>query len=480
MLSSSLLEILRTFKPDEVKRFGDMVSSPYFNKKAALIKLYDYIKAYAPDFNNECLNRETVYRALFPGKEYNYGTMKNLIYDMQKLAEKFLEMQNYEKKEFDGAYNLVNEFLKRRLDSLFEKNAKILSDSLEKLPVNESYYYRKYILGVDRRIFMLTNSNTFEKIDPIKNLNEDLSAYFLINLFQSNASSVIIESHYNTVSEKAFIEKLIELFSERDVSKNELVQLTYNMYLLALDINNTEAYYKLKELFIKYLSRLSPEEKYGYFVTLFNHTGYMMQENKMDFVKEEFIFFKDLLDKRILKDCGGYLHQNVYVSVIYMAARTEDYEWAEAFAKRYNSDLTPEIRKNYLEWAYFDINFARKDFKQALKSLAKIKPLNPIEKPILKMQEIVVHYELGNFDTLDSIIDSSKHFITNDSALSDAEIKRFEKFIKIISRLALLNGKPDLNGASGELPSLKKLTNEEPTPFKAWLINKIERLEGAG
>jgi hypothetical protein len=478
MLNSSLLEILRAFKPGEVKRFGDMVSSPYFNKKAALIKLYDYIKAYAPEFKSEMLNREAIYKALFPGKEYNYGTMKNLIYDMQKLAEKFLEMQNYERKKFDGGYNLVNELLRRRLDSLFEKNAKALGEELDKLTVNEHYYYRKYILGIDRRIYLLTDSNLFERIDPIKNLNEDLSAYFLINLFQSNASSVIIESHYNTVSEKAFIERLIEAFKDRDVHKNELVQMAYNMYLLALDIENINAYYALKELLIKNMPRLSPEERYGYFVTLFNHAGYRLGNAEMDFVEEEFLFFKQLVDNGILKDCGGYLHQNVYISMVYMAARTRNYEWAETFARKHSPDLTPSIQKNYLEWAYFDINFVRKDFKQALKSLVKIKPLNPIEKPILKMQEIVVHYELGNFDTLDSIIDSSKHFITNDSSLSDAEITKFEKFIKIVSRLALLNGKPDLNGASGELPSLKKLTNEDHTPFKAWLISKIEHLEG--
>ncbi|HMS65746.1 MAG TPA: hypothetical protein PKD83_10905 [Ignavibacteria bacterium] len=90
MLNTSLLEILRTFDKAELKRFEDFVQSPYFNKKTIIIKLFKNLKKYAPDFKKDNLKREIVWKSLYPEKEFNYGVMKNLIYDLTQLVERFL------------------------------------------------------------------------------------------------------------------------------------------------------------------------------------------------------------------------------------------------------------------------------------------------------------------------------------------------------------------------------------------------------
>ena len=61
MLKSSLLEILRTFSKEELKKFEDFVRSPYFNKKEKLVKLFLAIKKYAPEFADANLDKEKVW-----------------------------------------------------------------------------------------------------------------------------------------------------------------------------------------------------------------------------------------------------------------------------------------------------------------------------------------------------------------------------------------------------------------------------------
>ena len=39
------------------------------------------------------LDKEELWKKLFPKKEYNYGIIKNIIYDITKLAERFLETE---------------------------------------------------------------------------------------------------------------------------------------------------------------------------------------------------------------------------------------------------------------------------------------------------------------------------------------------------------------------------------------------------
>ncbi|MBK6878072.1 MAG: hypothetical protein IPG99_16910 [Ignavibacteria bacterium] len=72
-----------------MKSFADYVDSPFFNKKSSITKFFKSITVFYPDFNDESLGREILWKSLYPAKPYNYGVMKNLIHDLTKLAEDF-------------------------------------------------------------------------------------------------------------------------------------------------------------------------------------------------------------------------------------------------------------------------------------------------------------------------------------------------------------------------------------------------------
>src|SRR5258706_12075729 len=118
MLKSSLFEIIRTFSKEDLIKFDDFVKSPYHNRNSNVVKLFMAIKKFAPDFKDPKLSKEEVWKKIFPAKEYNYGIMKNLIHDLNKLSLKFLQLQNYLAKEFDSDINLLEQFKLRGLKSL--------------------------------------------------------------------------------------------------------------------------------------------------------------------------------------------------------------------------------------------------------------------------------------------------------------------------------------------------------------------------
>ena len=80
MQKTSFIEILRTFDKAELKRFESFISSPYFNTKSSVVEIFKIVKKYAPDYDNNNLNKEEIWKKMFPGKEYNYGFFKNIIY----------------------------------------------------------------------------------------------------------------------------------------------------------------------------------------------------------------------------------------------------------------------------------------------------------------------------------------------------------------------------------------------------------------
>jgi hypothetical protein len=52
MEKSKVIDIFRTFSPDELKRFRDFVHSPFHNKNKNVIRLFEILKKYYPDFES--------------------------------------------------------------------------------------------------------------------------------------------------------------------------------------------------------------------------------------------------------------------------------------------------------------------------------------------------------------------------------------------------------------------------------------------
>ncbi|MEZ4821112.1 MAG: hypothetical protein R2942_01405 [Ignavibacteria bacterium] len=49
------------------------------------------------------------------GKEYNYGLFKNIIYDITKLTERFLEVENFNSDEIERMKHLLRKLTDKNL-----------------------------------------------------------------------------------------------------------------------------------------------------------------------------------------------------------------------------------------------------------------------------------------------------------------------------------------------------------------------------
>src|ERR1051326_3937640 len=144
MLDHQIIEILKTFKDEELKNFRNFIISPYFNTSDAVVKMYDALVTFYPGFPSEDLSKESLYAAIKPGMKYNDSTTRNLLADLLKLAENFLNQSNWEKKNNELKTNLLSELTNRNQPKLFWKNIKNIEMTLDldKNIDSERYYER--------------------------------------------------------------------------------------------------------------------------------------------------------------------------------------------------------------------------------------------------------------------------------------------------------------------------------------------------
>src|SRR6186713_740223 len=115
MVNSNLIQLVSSLSPSEFREFGEYIRSSFFNKNEGVVRLYDFIKVYYPDFGKMNFEKEHVYKKLFPHLKYDDAFMRKVMFNLAKLAEDYLVFINSREDSFSYSKSLLNELLKRDL-----------------------------------------------------------------------------------------------------------------------------------------------------------------------------------------------------------------------------------------------------------------------------------------------------------------------------------------------------------------------------
>ncbi|MBS1519257.1 MAG: hypothetical protein JSS91_14325 [Bacteroidetes bacterium] len=479
MLNSTLLIILRTFREEEIRRFDDFVRSPYFNKNTNVIKLYAIVKKYFPDLKSEYLNREKIWKELFQEKSFNYGIMKNLIYELQKLIEKFLSYSVYEIYGSDQKRNLLENLISKGLDRHFEKNLKTFKSELGKLPDNADNFYYKYLTEAKEQNYLSLRYKTTEAgfCNPAK-MNDNLISFFFVNFFTDNYNTLHDSLLYNKKYNMEILESVFEFFNKSPARENEFVLMNYYTLKTLTDLNDNSSFNELKTLLQKNYKKFKHETVYNFSMALINFCNFNIMKGKAGYIKEQFVLYKFIIENGYYSSLSkNFINPNLYANAVSMAGNLNEFEWAENFISDFKHKLHPLQRDSYFALANVSLNIKKKKFDKALSYLSQFKCTNVIDKITQKRFQIIIYYESGFINELYSLIDTSKHFISYDKKVTESAKSIFEKFLNFTLKLSHV--KTRKQNDKYDKYYLESLINEilaSDVSNKIWLLEKAEEL----
>ncbi|MDQ3194769.1 MAG: hypothetical protein M3P82_07215, partial [Bacteroidota bacterium] len=426
MLKSTLLDIIRTFSVEELNKFEDFVRSPYFNKKDIIFSLYSEIKKYAPDLNNAELKREIVWDKLFPGKEFNYGIMKNMIHDLSKLCEKFITLEFYSKNELSMFYTLVEEIDNRNIEKIlstkllsFDKHFNIEKVKESSLSGHEYFY----ILS---KIYWLKIANGYNKsnsdFENERRLGSEYLIYsFLINLYKIFGNLRVLKLNKINHDEKDIVDLFLELLGEREMKKIldyskansennfRILNCYYSMYRSVSSVNNAELYYEFKSA-ISEVSNLICDADLRYLCV--NLSNSLVNLNAQHMNKEQEIFdnYNMMIANNIFTESNGVLKDNKFNNYILIQSALQGTAEMEKFIALYIDMLPEDKRVNSYNFGMAHLNFVKGDFPKSLEYILKINIAYFDMKYYVKNLQMMNYFELDDYESFIFAFDSYKHF----------------------------------------------------------------------
>ncbi len=453
MLKHELLEILKTFSDHEKKRFGKFLNSAYFNKSPKIIKLFNILRKFHPYYNNKKITKLYIYKKLSYDKAFNDSTIRNLLYDLQIIAEKYLRQLNIDRNPAESNVFQREEFWNRELNTLYAinlENSEIamgqkrytdITNTMTRFKLNSDKFYFDLAYGI------MDNHTYAKDADMFKTSIVNLVNYFIAEFLKHNETLYSTAVSYKSKGKEQYVKDFLKLFNIDKlvsyVKKNSpengfIADLYLKLLNTFMNFGKDSNYADLFSSVTKYSKKLSPAENKYFYGRLIDYCK-MKIDLKKNPVKYENELFKlyDLILKNSFYpgDFKGNIRVNVYTDIFNTALKLKKLPWLEGFVNGFKNKVHPDFRKDLTAYSLAIINFEKGKYKEASDLLNKIKMDDFIYEVEARGLQIQVTHHLGNIDAMHYMIDRYKNYLFHHRKMTQEVRASHDNFIKFMLKL---------------------------------------------
>lgn len=471
MIKSKIFDVLKEFSKDELKKFGEYLHSPFFNKRKVITDLFEVYKKYYPDFSDRNLTKEKAFNKIFPGKKYNDEIFRNLNSILLKFAEEFLAFVNYSSNTLTVKKHLLYEINHRNLLTIFEKNfdeSRKISEATQTRDLN--YFYNEYDLFHQKDLY---NSiiNKFSKED-ITLSEKNFIIFFVMNLLEME-NYILYESRILNLDKSlylsdTFIDELLKKIPN-DITQMPQIQIYYNAF--KLEQTSREKFYEnLKSLLNKFGHLIEKEKHYNQYVVMMEYIKRTRSTVDLKTNAELFHLRKEIIEKDLIME--NTITNMFFLNLVKSGLRLKEFDWIYNFINNYQSYLIPKYRDITKDLSLALYNFEKKNFNEALTYAAQVRYEDNFYNLEVKNLTARIYFEMSEFESLINLMNSYKMYLAKNRSIDSKTKQSHTLFISCMNKLIKIK---ELNKPH-KLDSLSIQIEKKEFVNKYWIVDKIFEL----
>ena len=471
MKDSKLLDIIRNLTAKELKQLSKFVQSPIHNSNQVVIDLLDHILKVSPSKQSSLLDKHIVFAKLFPNTKYNDTYMRRVMSDLFKVCEEFVAWSRYqENKEFQQL-ELLRFYREKKLDKHFSAILrKLKKDESEAESLDDHYFYNAFL--TEREVSLHIGNRKDRSVEPnLQLISDNLDAFYLILKLKICCSIV----HYQSLTKADYhlplLEELLNHLDKTDYHHLPLVEFYHHTLQSLRDEDNPTHFLNLRRVLFDHLDQLPKTEQPTMFVYARNYCIKKINQGDKHYLSELLEIYKIELDKDIALQ-NGFLSPFTYKNIVTLGIRMQDFDWTENFIKKYTEKLEEPFRDDSHKFNMARVYFSKKEFEKIIPLLHQMDNHELFVELNAKMLMMKTWYELKEFDSLLSLTDSFRMFLSRKKQISYHRTN-YQNIIKYIKQLVRLQVAESDKLAEFE----QKVKDTKALTEKDWFLEKIAELK---
>jgi len=477
MLQSRIIKHIKTLSVKDREQFRQFAYSPYFNQHDKTRELLDLVLDKLDNKPAE-LEKERVYKALFPGEDYDEQQLYNLMSYLKKLFNRFLAQQHFEESpHLEQLYTLETSYKNHQHDVLTNRS-KQLKKKLQKDPVRDANYF-----FVNYRLNHLLGYYTTINIDrtetrSMQAMLDNLEKYYIVGKLRNCAHLLANSLMMNTSYNFRMLEPVLDYLNENwEEYKDEKVIMLYYSALMSMRSEPTaEHYERMKNILTGSIQLLSDEDSRDLYIFAYNYCIRQINAGESEYLHELFNLYKQGLRQELILDSKGMISEWDYKNIATLGARLKEFEWTEQFLQQYMEKMPPQRRENAYNYNLGNLYYNKKMYEEALSALLLVQFTDVKYHLNTTFLLLRTYYALEDTEALLSLIETFRIYVIRNRKMTNDQKRGYTNFLRFAKKLVLLKhhastySRDDLKNKLEDLT--EKIENTDNIINKYWLLDE--------
>jgi hypothetical protein len=468
MQKSKVILLLQTFSDQELNQLEQFLRSPYFNQKEELVRLFDHIKTFHPDYSDSKLNRTALMKLFFPDQENNKKALGYLLSDLNHLIERFLTLQKLERSPFQADLMLMEELVQRGAIKNYRQIDRTLQKKLETDTTGySSKHFKAHFEWAENKELHFLNQRLRKFDKNIQKAAYYLDKYYFLQRLNLSCAMLDRQTIFQNNYQIGLSEEWIDHLQDQNFFNEPIIQLYFNIYQ-ALNKEEEDTYFvRLKTFLTEYEQMTAPKDLKDIYLFAINYCARKIRQGKEGYVLEALNLYHLGIEKKILLE-NGVLSPWTFTNVVKLSLRLHRYTQIETFIQNFAHKLPVDFRENALHYNLAELYYYTKRFDQAQDHLNRVafSDLNYYLGARVLMAKI--YYEREEIEPLLSLIASFTIFLKRNKQLSDNLKSTYLNFCTILFQI--------IRQSPAQIKKLKdKIDQTDPLTDRTWLQKIYEQ-----
>jgi len=478
MKSSKLIKILSSLSEKEFKNFEKSAFN-HFHKTDKNISFLKFLSKNYPKFKEENITKEIVFHIIYKNESFADIRIRELMSATFKYLQFFLVTIENNSSDFYYQLSLLKQYYKRRLDSLYLAQLKVVKKILKKDNFkNKEYFRRKYLLAsLENDYFNHKRIRSFDENIQVMLNNFDFY-YFSTKLIEScemlNRQKLLNQTYNLNLFKE--IEEIIEN-NVGDYLNQPMILCYFEIFKLLKTNDDIEQYKRTVKILKKHTSFITPNELKSLFDFPKNYCIGNINKGNENYIEVLFELQQYLIYKEF-NQTNGFISNSDYNNIITIALKLKKFEWSKVFIEKYKNKVTLKHRENAYNINKAYLYYSLKEYGNTLDLLNEIKFTDVYYAYYAKIIQLKTYFALKEYETLSYFIVSFKLYIKRNKEYPTEFKKAADLFLSYFKRILNAIEKKNFERKKKTTEKLnalsKKIKEEGKIHNRIWLLDIIE------
>ena len=472
MQNSQLIHILSSLSKKETRELRKWLVSPIHNQRSDVVQLYEYLTSSNRLEDDKSLEKERIFRKLYPKDTYDDAKIRQAIYFLQESIESYFTFKKASEDEILSKLYLAQNYRERKLLKLHDKVMKEIQYKTETFPLlNDETLEQRYIIEKEKSLQLSEKSRAVAL--NYQEMSDLAEMAFIAKKLKLACLMLSHQKIYKKDYDFGMLDPLLAyLKGKESIFETPFIKVYYHIYNLFRFPQEEEHFFEVKKDLHNYDYAFNNAEKSDLYLIAINYCIGRMNIGGKSFVREAFELYKKGLENNILLE-SGFLSPLNFRNIVTAGTTLKEFDWVSSFIEEYQQYLGPEYRDNFVKFALTRLYFEQGDYDRAQDLLIQFDIDDILINLTAKTMLIRLYYEKDEFLALESLLDSMRAYINRKKMLAYHKMS-FKELISASKRLIKIqfNDRKKIEVLQNQINNSRIL----PSHMKEWFMEQLKKL----